>query len=168
MPSNLAELTRLTASLVPRSIRQVNRDYSQVTTVTPEPWGNYPTGRLPYDQGGAIDLPAVGTESTILTFQVPTGYDGVATWYSLNFTGGGFEQGSGDIVWRIYRNNVAERNFENILTERGSLQVPRPIANLQLFSRDLIKITVTHAANVLLNGKVVGSIAGYYYPNQLS
>lgn len=165
---SLVDIATLTQQVAAKVVRNVDKDYNKVTTVTPEPWGPYPIARLPFDNGGAIVLPAVPGENTVLTFQCPNGYDGVIMYYSLNFSGGGFTQGSGDIVWRVYRNGIAERNFENITTERGSIASPKPIANLQLFSQDIITITVNHAANALLNGQVVVNMSGYFYPNQLT
>ena len=162
---DIAALTQQVSSTIGRAVA---RNYNQVSTVTPEPWGPYPDNRLPFDYGGAIALPAIPGENTVITFQVPNGYDGVAMAYSLNFLGGGFTQESGDIIWRIYRNNVAIRNFEQITTERVSISTPRNIANLQVFSLDIITITVNHVANVALNGQVVASMMGYFYPNQIS
>lgn len=164
--STLAELTAIAIKQQSTMVKPVV-NASGVTTVTPTPWGPYPTGRLPFDQVGTVNLPAVGAgDTTVLTFQVPLGYDGVTQYYSLNFMGGGFTEGSGDIVWRILQNGATVRNFENITSERGTVYIPRPVANLQFFSNDIITVVVNHIANAALIGQVIVSLNGYYYPIQ--
>jgi len=164
MATQLAEFTALMGQINPQVAKAQG---NSVSTVQYNPWGAYPAGRLPFDEVASRDLPAVGTGDTpVLTFTVPSGFDGVGMWYSINFLGGGFTEGSGDIVWRILQNGTAMRNFENITSERGSLQIPRFLANLQFYGRDIISIVVNHIANVALTGQVVVTMNGYYYPTQ--
>lgn len=132
------------------------------------PWGPYPIGHIPYDVIGAIQIPVVGSGDVIVPFSpslvVPPGADGVIVSYSLNFQGGGFDQGSGDIVWKILRNNQPIRNFDFITTERGSLQSPRTINNVRIYSTDILSITVNHVSNPGLNGQITAALTGYFYP----
>jgi hypothetical protein len=136
------------------------------TPIIQRPWVNPPEGFVPYDNAAAIALPAVAATGIVVSFQVPDGFDGVINQFSWNFTGGGFVQGSGDIIVQVTRNTAPVRNFENIQVEKGTIGIPRPISPIRVYSGQTISIVVNHAANALLNGFVVGSLVGYFYPSQ--
>ncbi len=139
---------------------------AQLPTYTVKrPWLDMPEGGVPFDPQYSVALGVVGTTVTVVTLVVPEGYDGVINAYSWNFTGGGFVQGSGDLVAQVLRNGAAVRNYDNILVEKGSIQTPRPISPLRIFSNQIITLVVNHAANGLLNGNVVGCFSGYFYPS---
>lgn len=98
--------------------------------------------------------------------KVPVGYDGVINSYGANFTGGGFVDGSGDLVWRISRNGVPIKNFEYILTERGDPNQPIPVNYIRVYSGDKIQFLINHAANVALNtGYIICDLGGFWFPN---
>jgi len=134
------------------------------TTVIKRPWLEEPEGSAPYDQQTVVALPAVGGTATVVTMVVPEGMDGVINALSWNFTGGGFVQGSGDLQAQLYRNGAAVRNFDNILTEKGTVQTARPISPIRIYSNQIITLAINHIANGALNGNVVGSLVGYFYP----
>jgi hypothetical protein len=136
------------------------------TTVIKRPWIDPPDGSLSYDEHGKGTLPIVGgTVATIVQFVVPDGYDGVINAFSWNFTGGGFVNGSGDIIVQLLRNGAPIRNYDNILVEAGSIGTPRPISPIRIYSGQVITLTINHFANPLLVDDVVGSIQGYFYPS---
>jgi hypothetical protein len=124
----------------------------------------YPSGHIPFIPKGAIALPTVGGEATIVEFTVPVGYNGVITELTNVYLGGGFDPTAASIVWRVLANNRAIRNFENIVTQTGSLETPAPIPNLRVYAGQVIKMIVYHANNALLNGAVAGGFTGYFYP----
>lgn len=133
-----------------------------------KPWLDPPDSANPFDPTGTVALPAVGNEAVILAFTVPTGRDGVINAYSWNFisTGTAFTQGSGDLVAQLRRNGTPVRNYENITTEKGCVQIPRTIVPLRIYSKDLIELVIIHEANVGLTGNVVGGLTGYDYLNR--
>jgi hypothetical protein len=131
-----------------------------------KPWLDAPDNAVPFDPAGAATLGVVGTQIIPVTFTVPDGMDGVINAYSWNFIGGGFVQGSGDLIAQVFRNDAPIRNYDNILVEKGSVAIPRPIAPLRIFSGQIISLVVSHVANALLNGNVVASFVGYFYPSQ--
>lgn len=130
------------------------------------PWVEAPQNFLSYDEFGLVALPASpSVDATILSMLVPDGYDGVIKTISLNFTGGGFVQGSGDIVWRILIDGQAVRNFSNITTEKGSPEQPRPLSGgIRVFSGQLVTAVVNHASNVGLSGDATAGFGGWFYP----
>src|ERR1035437_1094807 len=135
------------------------------TYVVQRPWIEPPLGSIPFDTQLVVGMPAVAALATIVTLVVPDGYDGVINAYSWNVTGGGFVQGSGDLLVQMLRNGAAIRNYDNILVEKGSIASPRPISPLRIYSGQVISLTINHVANLLLAGNVVGCFSGYFYPS---
>lgn len=129
------------------------------------PWLDPPEGFVSFDQAGITLVGAPGTISTVVTLTVPDGYDGVINALSWNYTGGGFAQGSGDLIVQILRNSAPIRNYDNITFEKGSIQQPRAISPIRIYSRQVITMVVNHAANLLLVESVIGSFLGYFYPS---
>jgi hypothetical protein len=143
------------------------QDFNPSLTVK-RPWLEEPEGSLSYDEYSSVDLPnppPLGP-TTIVQFTVPDGLDGVINAYSWNFQGGGFGEGSGDIVVQILRDGAPVRNYDHITVERGTTGHPRKISPIRIFSKQIISMTVNHVANPLLNGLVVGSFLGYFYPSR--
>jgi hypothetical protein len=128
------------------------------------PWLDMPEGGLPFDEANTTSLPALPGNVTITSHMVPDGYDGVINAYSWNFQGGGFTEGSGDLVVQLLRNGVPIRNYNNITVEKGSTEQARLISPLRIYSKDFIELVISHVSNPLLMGDVVGSLVGYDYP----
>ena len=135
------------------------------TSTVKKPWLDAPDGAVPFDPQTKVALPAVGGTATVVTLTVPEGMDGVINAYSWNFTGGGFVQGDGTLKAQLLRDGVPIRNYENILVEKGTIAIPRPIAPLRIFSNQTISLVITHIGNVLLNGDVIASLVGWFYPS---
>src|ERR1035437_42487 len=136
-----------------------------IPTYAKRPWLDMPDGAMSFDQQLAIGMPAVLGTAVIVSLVVPSGYDGVINAYSWNFTGGGFVQGSGDLQVQMLRNGAAIRNYDNILMEKGSISVPRPISPMRIYSGQVIQLVINHLVNGLLAGNVIGSFSGYFYPS---
>lgn len=142
-------------------------DFSGVPNlVIRRPWLEPPDGFVSYDEQSVADLPIVGSSVIVTTVTVPDGMDGVINALSWNFVGGGFSQGGGDIVVQIRRNTAPIRNFQNILVEKGTIDIPRIVSPIRVYSKEVIDIYVTHSANPGLNGSVVGCLQGYFYPSK--
>lgn len=138
------------------------------TYVVRRPWLDAPQGLIPFDEQTAVALlnpivlPAGNQE--VVAHVVPDGYDGVINAYSWNFVGGGFTEGSGDLVVQLLRDGIPIRNYENITVEKGTIAAARPISPLRIYSKQRISLVINHVANPLLNGNVNGSLVGYDYP----
>lgn len=130
------------------------------------PWVTPPAGFDSFDNNGVVALPAVGASAFIIQFRVPAGYDGVIKRISHNTAFGGFVNGSGDISWRILVGGVAARNYNNMLSEMGSQQIPRDVAGIRVFSGQLVQYQVNHVGNAALNGNVVATVGGWFYPRR--
>lgn len=139
------------------------------------PWVKMPDGGRAFAPQGLSLVSDVteGVETTLLSMEVPFGYDGVITYVvagilptaagSTNFT-----EGSGQITWRLKASNRHLRDWGRVLTSRGSFIDPSPTVNagLRVYSRNLIELTVTLSATSGLNptSNLVAMIMGWVYP----
>lgn len=116
----------------------------------------------------AIELPAVGAgEAVVLTFTVPSGYDGAISSIGHVFTGAGFTPSSGDIVWRLRRSGQYFRNFENLTAEFGDIQNPTDIDGvLRIYENELVEYVVEHVAGITLVGDIVCKLRGRIWPRR--
>ena len=143
-----------------------NEPGMQTVDSVKRPWIDPPEGYSSFDAASSIALPAVGISGTIVSFLVPDGWDGVVNAFSWNFTGAGFNEGSGDLVVQILRNDAAVRNYDNITVSKGTIPIPRPISAIRIYSKQLVSIRITNVTGGLLTGNVVGSLVGYIYPSK--
>lgn len=130
-------------------------------------WIQPPEGHLPFLPHGVVAVPGPpgpAAIAVVLTFNVPQGYDGVITGISNNYVAGGFVSGSGDLIWMIQADGRAIRNFNNILVEFGTLQMPREVDGIRIFSGQTIDYVISHPANAALGGNTVCTMKGYFYP----
>jgi len=134
--------------------------------VTKRPWIDEPSGSDPFDQQMGINLPVAAGDTVVGSLFCPVGYDGVIKSVSNNVNFGGFVQFSGDIVWRLLIDGRPVRNFENILSEKGSITQPRTISPIRIYSGQTAQWIVNHVANGLLSGQVICSLGGYFYPSK--
>ena len=142
-----------------------------IAQVTEYPWVTPPPRFQAIDFQAIIDTPLVGSGDTdVLTFTVPRGFDGIIRRLSHNYTGGGFQQGSGGLVWRILANGRAIKNYDNILFEFGTLAVPRPTDGIRIYENQFIEYVV----NVAGGGgfvpsaatSIICTLAGWIWPKQ--
>lgn len=137
------------------------------------PWTKFPPGGQSFQFQQEIPTPGISNNfSSVINVNgaggilVPVGYDGCINMYSANYTGGGFVDGSGDLIWQITQNGQPIKNFENILTERGDPNQPIPVNTIKIYSGQLIQFLVAHPANPALSiGYIICSLGGYFYPN---
>ena len=131
------------------------------------PWLYPPPGFQSFDFSAAIATPAPSLETPALLFAVPIGWDGVIRRISCNFVGGGFQQGSGQLIWRIYNNSRVVQNYGDIRTERGTLAHGREIDGIVVRAGNRVQFTVTCTDASLSGGtSVVCSAGGYFWPKQ--
>jgi len=137
-----------------------------VNIETKNPWLDEPPGAQPFDPQESISLPAAAGDTVVLTMLVPAGYDGVINEMSCNFTGGGFTQGSGDIIWSLRVDGKPYPNFGIITNEKGTPLQGRKIGRIRVYSGQRVQWLVNHVANLALNGNVICSLTGYFYPSR--
>jgi hypothetical protein len=138
------------------------------------PWIEQPrTGRRFQEPGSIIVGSMVeGTDYTVSSFEVPSGMDGVLKAHFQMFTGAGFTEGSGDIIWRIRINRAFVKDYSNTLTSYGNTTSPVPFNNgqIRLSSRDTVSYIAQLGAGALTRldntARIVVATLGYYYPQE--
>lgn len=121
------------------------------------------------DQFNYVPLPAVGATATILSFQVPLGRNGVIQKVANNFVGGGWIEGSGDVVWRILVDGATPpgaNSYKNILGSLGSPANPVGISGFRIFENQVVTMVAVNGAVVLAGQLVGGRLIGYLYPRE--
>jgi hypothetical protein len=118
-------------------------------------------------------LPAIGATVTILQFQVPLGRNGVIKGIANNFVGGGWVEGTGDVVWKLLIDGAAPPNANSygaIPASLGSPANPVAIAGFRIFENQVISFVGFNNpagpdGGVVPAGQRLGArILGYLYP----
>jgi hypothetical protein len=127
-----------------------------------------PTTGLPFNPTTYVTIPAIGATAIILDFFVPNGYQGVINQMGNNFVGGGFVDGSGNLVWQLLIDGVPYPNFEDIIASLGNPANPSLIGAVQLRERQHVQLVVENVAVVTAGQLIGGRLSGYYYPLDLA
>jgi hypothetical protein len=100
-----------------------------------EEWGPVPAGWVPFNVRGSVITPATAA-GDVLVCQglVPTGYDAVLMWIWQIYTGKGFQQGSGDIVWRVQNRLQWLKSLGNMPFALGLPITPVPLTEAELLT----------------------------------
>lgn len=137
-----------------------------------------PHGSIPFNPQGAIPLPtAASGDVTVLSITVPLGYDGVILGQYNDYVPSPqgapnlFEQGGGDIEWRVSADGRWVKDCGRILVTLGKADSLSTIhGGILLRSRNVVKYVVyaPNGSGVLTPG--VGNIAcglhGYFWPRK--
>lgn len=153
-----------------------DRGYSTYTCDVPDseklphqlyPWIFLPPGFESFDLTGAVDLPAIGSTSTVVELAVPEGWDGVVNKIANVFIGTGFIEASGDLIWQIlYNTNQPVKNYGQIITTFGSVAQPRDISGFIVRSKQTIQYKITNVASLAGGSKIYCTLSGYFWRSQ--
>jgi hypothetical protein len=140
------------------------------------PWIYQPTNWENIDQLTYALVPAIGSSVTILTYVVPPGRNGVINKVACNFVGGGWVEGTGDILWRILIDGTpppGATSYDAILASLGSPASPTGIAGFRIFENQVVTFVAFNnpaGANggVVVAGQRVGArLLGWNYPTDI-
>jgi hypothetical protein len=139
-----------------------------------EPYREFPSQGREMNKQMAIALPAPGSgDVRILSFMLPTGYDGILYGLLQKFAGGGFMNGSGDLTWRLQIGRRWVKNMSTMTTELGDysgyLQLDEFIY-LRTRQRVSMWVNVDATAGARLDpaGRVVVGLQGWVFPLNLA
>lgn len=130
------------------------------------PLNDIPAGSRPLVSRAYVACPAAGvTDFAIVSVTVPPGYGCCITGLAHGYTGPGFQEGSGDLVWRLQVDGAAQTNdFATSLGGDASYKLP---CGILAASGQTITYTVSVAAGAPAFGSnVFAGIDGYFYPQQ--
>jgi len=143
----------------------VQQSDNPITLAIPALWDRPSPACKYFDRAASVLLPAPGAanRTTVLTFAVPVGQNAVIREISNVVIGGVFIDFSGDIIWRLFRNAIAVREYNNILFSLGSLAIPTSTF-IELSDGDLINFTVE---TTVAFGAVPTAVRlkGWWYPS---
>lgn len=123
--------------------------------------------REPFYKQGAIALPAVGATAAIVQFLVPPGRNGFLWKVAVDYVGTGFTEGSGQIIYRIFRNAAltrAVKGFNNLTASMGAVNQPLEIPAVQIYENETISMAVSNVSLVVGGAQLVAVLHGYTYP----
>lgn len=118
---------------------------------------------------GAIALPADSTSADVLVFTVPSGRDAIITSVRNTWSGNGFQNGAGDLIWKyvigggfiMNRGNVT---FQNTNTNGWTLVGS---GGVYVYENQQVIVRATSGASAsshLSGGQVEAQLEGWYNP----
>jgi hypothetical protein len=137
------------------------------------PWIYQPVNWENVDQINYALVPAIGSTAVIISYVVPPGRNGIINKVACNFVGGGWVEGSGDIVWRILIDGTpppGATSYDSILASLGGPSQPTGIAGFRFFENQVLQFVAFNnpsGANggVVVAGQRVGArFTGWNYP----
>ncbi len=129
-----------------------------------------PDQAVPMRQTGGIVTPATAAGDTVVIEErAPKGYDGLimgAWWF---YTGSGFEQGSGDIVWRVQLGQRYLEDLGAVPYAMGSPQSPMPMTEGQIVlsgQTARVIVNVPNLSGMIQIGasRIAAGLIGFYWP----
>lgn len=127
-----------------------------------------PAGGNPFDRlnNAAVTLPAIGAEVVVVQFNVPRGKNGVVVRISNQFVGGGWTEGTGDLVWRIEADGVPVRDYESIIASLGTTSNPadRRGNPIRVFENQVVRLICNNVAVPVAGQPLLGLLGGWFYP----
>ena len=140
------------------------------------PWIYPPTNWENIDQDNYVLLGAIGTTVTIISYVVPPGRNGVINKVANNFVGGGWVEGTGDIVWRILVDGTpppGATSYDSILASLGNPASPTGIAGFRIFENQLLTLVAfnnpagPNGGVIVAGQRVGGRFVGWNYPTDI-
>jgi hypothetical protein len=146
-------------------------NHSAVCRSDPPPWREMPESGKRFQRVESLLLPAMeNLDYLVLEWDVPTGYDGVITALSNFFTGSGYVNGSGDLIWRLKIDDHWVKDLDAIDVTIGRPSYPMKIrgAAYRIQSHQKIRYYVQLGPGALAHlnptGYVVCGNFGWLYP----
>ena len=129
-----------------------------------------PAGAVPFHITGTITTPDPSAGDVLVcSGRVPLGYDGLLTEIFQQYQGSGFQQGSGDIVWRLRRNQQWIKTLGNLAYALGNPQNPVQLTEGQILFSGTQFFFYVNVPNLSSSIQVGASLItcgmnGFYWP----
>jgi hypothetical protein len=140
------------------------------------PWIYPPANFENVDRVNYALVPAIGSQVAIISYVVPAGRNGIINKVACNFVGGGWVEGTGDVIWRILVDGTpppGATDYDNILASLGSPAAPTGIAGFRVFENQILSLVLFNNPAGPNGGVVVagqrcgGRLIGYNYPREI-
>lgn len=129
-----------------------------------------PAQAVPFNVQGTITTPATAAGDVLVcSGRVPLGYDGLLTDFYQTYQGSGFQQGSGDIVWRIRRNQVWLKQLGNNPFSLGNPRNPVGMTEGEIMfsgTQFFFFVNVPNLSGMIqIGGSLIScGMRGFYWP----
>jgi len=113
--------------------------------------------------------PFTGVDTVLGNFRCEIGFDGVITHFLCGFTGTGFDDGSGSIVWRLKIGQRFAKTLGAVTFTFGSLQTALTIpgSGYRLISGQTIQLIANiPALSPVAGGRLFAGALGWTYPRR--
>lgn len=141
------------------------------------PWQQMPSTGMELNKMFALSTDQVsggppynGVDTLIGEFMVPHGWDGVVNRVVFGFTGNGFVDFSGSIVWRLKAGIRYAKDLGNVVNTFTNFQTALLIPgtrNVRLVSAQTVKILAAIPnGSPVAGGNVTGGVFGWVYPRR--
>lgn len=160
----------------PQVLAAAADDPSQGERLILPPWIYPPVNFENLDKINYALLPAIGSTATIISYTVPPGRNGIINKVACNFVGGGWVEGTGDVLWRILLDGTpppGALDYDAILASLGSPAQPTGITGFRFFENQIITVVAFNNpagpnGGVIVAGQRVGArLIGYNYPRDI-
>jgi len=165
-------------NLFDKMLRKMCECYSRVDWMGMScPWlglwdgASMPNGAIEYLESFTIVTPAAGPGVLVLVgwVDIPLGYESMIYGLTLHYTGTGFVEGSGDIIWRVLTGNRWLKGYGNSLFSRGLPSQPFPLSDhvrVKSGSRIWIGVEVPNGSGLIQVGasNIICAVQGWHYP----
>lgn len=138
------------------------------------PWddtfGAIPEQSIPFlKQQGIVTPTTASGDNVVVTFRVPYGYDGLLSGFYFQYSGSGFAQGSGDIIWRIQVNQYYVKDLSNTPYLLGDPVNPVPMTQGKILTsgqqvRAIVSIPNLSGMIQIGNSTVYAGLLGFFWP----
>jgi len=132
------------------------------------PWIDLPPGGQPYTKmnTASVVIPAIASEVSVVNFMVPAGRHGVIHKISNVLIGGGWTEGTGDLVWRLEVDGLPVPGFNSVIASLGSLSNPADFGKdpIRIREGQFINLVLRNVAVAASGQQLIGMIRGYFYP----
>lgn len=134
------------------------------------PWLMMPSGGEPFrfPNQSSVTLGAIAADTVVVAFNVPRGKNGAITIISNQFVGGGWTEGTGDLVWRIDINGVSCQGYNSILASIGSMSNPADLRfnPIRIRENDFVQLILNNVNVGVAGQMLLGQLGGFFYPLQ--
>lgn len=109
---------------------------------------------------------AVNVNTSLIEFRIPIGWDGVINRIYHTYTGLGFEDGSGQLYWRLRVGSRYARNLGSIPFLYGSIASPFAIPGygILVYSNQKVSYEVEKTDASINNGNIICGVVGWIWP----
>ena len=126
-----------------------------------------PEGAQSKNLANYIPVPDAGDPYTVIfEFTVPPSMRLILNQIGNNFVGGGFTEGSGDLIWQIWDNGNPIEDFDDIEGSLGNVALPTPMAPIIFEEGHTVSFVVQNVTGspiVGASGQVGATLRGWYY-----